>query len=298
MKTSYKILNTLLVTISAFVFLSCSENGKTSDAYGNFEAQEYIVAAEMNGKIVRLQIEEGQKLSAQSSVGLIDTTALYLQKAPLLAQRKTAATATQDIRAQIQVLEEKKKTLLTEKQRIEKLLEDEAATQQQLDKITGEINVIEQQIEQVKVQNSRVLSELEVFDAKIAQINDQIARCKIINPVEGIVLEQYTENNEMAAAGKAIYKVADLSTMYLRVYVSGDQLPSIKIGQKVTVLFDKTKDTNQSIEGEISWIASEAEFTPKIIQTKEERVNLVYAVKVRVNNNGSIKIGMPGEIKI
>ncbi len=152
-------------------------------------------------------------------------------------------------------------------------------------------------METVRTQNAGVLSELDSYTKQIEQIQDQLSKCLLINPVNGTILEKYVEPFEMATIGKALYKIANLSTLELRVYVDGSQLSSIKIGQKVKVFIDKSQDENHQLEGEISWISSQAEFTPKIIQTKKERVNMVYAVKVRVTNDGSLKIGMPGEIK-
>ena len=198
--------------------------------------------------------------------------------------------------AQIDVLNEQKKNIEVEKERVEKLLKDGAATQKQLDDITGGINVINSQMNSIKTQNSTVLSELEVLNVQIDQINDQIKKSYIKSPINGTVVEKYIEESEVATPGKNLFKIADLNKIELKAYVSGDQIGAIKLGQKVKVIFDKNKDENTETEGIVSCIASQAEFTPKIIQTKEERVNLVYAVKISVMNDGSIKIGMPGEV--
>ncbi len=279
-----------------FLFSGCNKNNNSSDAFGNFEATEILVSAESNGKILVLNIEEGGLLKNDSVIALIDTTLLSLQKEQVLAQKNAVSSKVANILSQIKVLEEQKKTLLVEKNRVEKLLAQEAATQQQLDNINGQINVIEKQIEQVKTQNSSVLNELDVFDKQIDVINEQILRCSVKNPINGVVLEKYVECGEITAAGKPLYKIANLTEMFLRAYVSGAQLNEIKIGQEVTVKFDLNETENKEITGIVSWISSEAEFTPKIIQTKEERVNLVYAVKVKVTNDGSLKNGMPGEL--
>ena len=166
-----------------------------------------------------------------------------------------------------------------------------------MDDIEGKLDVVNNQIKSTRVQKNSVYAELSALDAQLDMLRDQLKKCHVVNPIDGSVLEQFVEQYELVATGKSIYKIADLSTMDLRVYVSGAQLPHIKIGQKVTVFMDQSKRTNRELEGEVSWISSKAEFTPKIIQTKEERVDLVYAVKVKVKNDGSIKIGMPGEIK-
>ncbi|MFW5721097.1 MAG: HlyD family secretion protein, partial [Bacteroidota bacterium] len=174
---------------------------------------------------------------------------------------------------------------------------DQAATKQKLDDINGKYDVLLKQIQATKTQINAVHKEMEVMDRQIELVVEQINKAKIINPVNGTVLEKYVEESEIAAMGKALYKIARLDEIDLRVYVSGAQLPSVKIGQKVTVLVDKDEKTNQQFEGEVVWISDQAEFTPKIIQTKEERVNMVYAVKVRVKNDGTMKIGMPGEVR-
>ncbi|MCD4698085.1 MAG: HlyD family efflux transporter periplasmic adaptor subunit, partial [Bacteroidales bacterium] len=173
---------------------------------------------------------------------------------------------------------------------------DGAATQKQLDDITGAIDLIDSQISSIKTQYSAVLSELEVINTQVEQVEESIRKCHIYNPVEGTVLEKYAEENEITTFGKPLYKLADTREMVLRVYVSGLQLAHLKIGQEVEVLVDDDKKTNRSMTGQISWISESAEFTPKIIQTKEERINMVYAIKVRVKNDGSLKIGMPGEV--
>jgi HlyD family secretion protein len=277
-------------------WIACSGNSNNSDAYGTFETTEIIVSAEASGKLFSFQADEGSTLEAQTPVGIIDTIQLSLRRMQLAASRQSVSSRSASVLAQIDVLEEQKRVALVERNRLENLLKEKAAPQKQLDDVNGQISVIEKQISSVETQNSQILSDLKSLDAQIAQITDQIRKSTVINPIRGTVLTKYTEPYEVVAYGKALYKIADLSTMFLRIYVSGDQLPQIKIGQKVQVLIDKNKGDNRVLEGEISWISSKAEFTPKIIQTKEERVNMVYAVKVRVTNDGSLKIGMPGEV--
>lgn len=285
-----------LLAIPLF-FAACNGNDNGSDAYGNFEAKEIIVSAEAQGKILEFKIEEGETLSKNQYVGVIDTVALSIQKEQLMAQKNAVASKLTNIRAQIAVQEEQKSTLKTEKERIENLYNENAATKQQYDDIQGKYDVLVKQIEATKTQISSVTREMQVIDKQIKLLNEQISRAKIINPVNGTVLEKYLEENEIAVTGKALYKIARLDEIELRVYVSGAQLPNVKLGQKVSVFVDKDKETNQEYEGEVFWISEQAEFTPKIIQTKEERVNMVYAVKIRVKNDGKLKIGMPGEAK-
>lgn len=285
-----------LLAIPLF-FAACNGNDNGSDAYGNFEAKEIIVSAEAQGKILEFKIEEGETLSKNQYVGVIDTITLSIQKEQLMAQKNAVASKLTNIRAQIAVQEEQKSILKTEKERIENLYNENAATKQKYDDIQGKFDVLVKQIEATKTQISSVTREMQVIDKQIKLLNEQIRRAKIINPVNGTVLEKYLEENEIAVTGKALYKIARLDEIELRVYVSGAQLPNIKLGQKVTVFVDKNKETNQEYEGEVFWISDQAEFTPKIIQTKEERVNMVYAVKIRVKNDGKLKIGMPGEAK-
>ena len=290
----YKTICTL-----AFVLLlsaACSDRNKLADAYGNFEVKDVIISSEANGILSRFNIEEGQLIHKGDTIGIVDTVPLYLKKKQLIAQKKTTSSKLENITAQINVLKEQKKNLMIEKNRLDKLFKDGAATDKQMDDMNGNLMVVDKQIESIKVQNDGITSELEIYDSQIDQINDQIKRCFIISPMNGTILEKYTEPYEMTTQGKTLYKIADISEMYLRVYVSGSQLPYIKAGQKVDVLIDRDKKTMSHLQGIVSWISEQAEFTPKIIQTKEERVNMVYAVKVLVKNDGTMKSGMPGEI--
>lgn len=282
--------------LGIILLAGCSGNNHKSDAYGNFEATEIIVSAEASGKLLAFNVEEGSVLEAGAAVGYIDTVQLSLKRAQLLATRQSVSAKVASILAQIDVLKEQRRVAETDKKRLEKLFGENAATQKQLDDVNGQISVIDRQIVSIETQNATILSDVKSLDAQIAQINDQIRKSVIVNPVRGTVLTKLAEPNEVMAYGKPLYKIADLQTMFLRVYISGDQLPHVVIGRKVQVLIDETKKDNQLLEGEISWISSKAEFTPKIIQTKEERVNMVYAVKIKVQNDGRLKIGMPGEV--
>lgn len=283
------------LSIIAFSLFSCGNNNEKADGYGNFEAKEITISAETNGKLMQFNLDEGDVLQKEQFMGYIDTIPLALKREQLAVSKAIIASKSKGVLSQIAVLNSKLKTANTNKTRIENLIKDNAGTQKQLDDITGEIDVIKNQIRSVEIQNAPVVNELKSIDVQLKQIDDQIHKSKIVNPLIGTVLTKYAEPNEITVFGKPLYKIADLSTMQLRVYISETQLANIKIGQEVTVKIDDV-DVMKSYKGTISWIASEAEFTPKIIQTKEERVALVYAVKVDVKNDGSLKIGMPAEL--
>ena len=293
-------MNTLkkitLPIMAAVVLFSCSNNDEKSDAYGNFEATETTISSEATGKLLIFNISEGQILKRDETVGLVDTTNLSLKKEQVLAQRTAISTKVTSILSQIEIQNQQKENRIKDKLRIEKMFKDEAATQKQLDDINGAISVIEKNIASIRTQNSGILNELKAFDKQVEQIDLALSKCYLQNPVNGTVLVKLAEKDEIVNMGKPLYQIANLNLMELRVYVSGSQLAKIKLGQKVDVLIDKTEDENRKLEGKIIWISSTAEFTPKVIQTKEERVNMVYAVKVGVKNDGALKIGMPGEV--
>jgi len=282
--------------IFLIIFTACTVNNNLSDAFGNFEANEVIISAESQGKIIALNINEGQRIVAGKQIGVIDTTQLVLTKKQVIAQKEATATNVASIKGEISVHQKKLENLYREKKRVEKLFQDNAATDKQLDDINGNIDVIKATINSIGTKIKTVEMQEKALARQIDLINDKINSCKIINPLSGTILEKYVEKYELAIPGKPLYKIADLNEMTLRVYVSGAQLPQIKIGRQVEVLIDKNDKLNQKLDGKVLWIASQAEFTPKIIQTKKERVNLVYAVKILVRNDGRIKIGMPGEV--
>jgi len=290
-----KIIIGFLITSS--VLISCNSNSDLADGYGNFEAIETTISAEANGKLLEFTIEEGQTLKKGTIIGYIDTIQLALKKEQLIASKNVISSKSKSVLSQISVLKSQRRTAQVSKKRIENLIAANAGTQKQLDDINGKIDVINNQIISVETQNSPIINELKSIDIQILQIEDQIQKSIVNNPVNGTVIVKYAEPNEITSFGRPLFKIADLSTMQLRVYVSETQLPSLKIGQDVTVKIDDNDDM-KNYNGSITWIASEAEFTPKIIQTKEERVNLVYAVKVEVKNDGSLKIGMPAEMWI
>ncbi|MAL23423.1 MAG: HlyD family secretion protein [Xanthomarina sp.] len=290
-----KYTHSYILGFAILTLISCGQSNGKADGYGNFEATEITVSAENNGKLMQFDVQEGNKLQQNTFVGYIDTIPLALKREQLLVSKDVVSSKSKGVLSQIAVLKAKLKTANTNKERTENLIRDNAGTQKQLDDILGEIDVINQQIRSVEIQNAPVVNELKSIDVQLKQIEDQIEKCKIVNPITGTVLTKYTEPNEITAFGKPLYKIADLEHMELRVYVSETQLANLKIGEEVTVKIDD-KDDMKDYPGTITWIASEAEFTPKIIQTKEERVALVYAVKVTVKNDGSLKIGMPAEM--
>ena len=289
-----KQLFTFLILIN---LVACNKNNDKADGYGNFEATEVTISAEASGKIEYLNLEEGAIVAPNTQVGLIDTIQLYLSKQQLIASKNTIASKSGNVLSQTAVLNEQLKTTLIEQKRIQNMFAENAATKRQVDEINGKVNVLNEQIKSIKTQEAPISNEQKSIDVQIEKINDQIQKCKITSPFQGTVLAKYSEENEITNFGKPLYKLADLTTMTLRVYISEKQLNQIKVGQKVTVKID-TQEDMKSYPGTISWISSSAEFTPKIIQTKEERANLVYAVNVNVKNDGSLKIGMPAEMWI
>ena len=290
-------LATFLI-ILAMLGSSCSRNNDKPDAYGSFEATEITVSSLANGKIMLFNIEEGQLVDSNQVIGYIDTTDLHLKKLQGIEQKNATGSRRDDLLAQIAVQEQNRENILVDKNRVNRLLKDGAATQKQLDDINSSLSLIDKQIASIKSQFNGIEDQVGSTEQQIAQVRESIKNARITNPVKGTVLTKFAEPNEVTAFGKPLYKIADLREMQLRVYISGAQLPHVKIGDKVEVRIDKDETENTKMEGVVSWISQTAEFTPKTIQTKEERVNLVYAVKIRVKNDGSLKIGMPGEIKL
>ena len=288
----------LIIAALPILIFGCMNNDEKSDAFGNFEADPVIVSTEVSGKILQINVEKGQKIEAGFVAAVIDTIQPDLKRKQIDAQKASVMAQRQTIQSQVAVYEEQIKNLQINEKRIAQMVKDQAATQKQLDDITGQISVIEKQIESTKTQFTSINRELEVLDIQRETTIDLLGRSLIQSPVSGTILETYSEQGELATPGKALFKIASLDELTLKVYVSGAQLPRIKIGQQVNVIVDKSANLNQTLSGIVTWISSEAEFTPKIIQTKEERVKLVYAVKVAVKNDGTLKIGMPGEIKI
>ncbi|MCX7987335.1 MAG: HlyD family efflux transporter periplasmic adaptor subunit [Bacteroidales bacterium] len=293
-KNSIKIL--MVMFILGEILQSCKPKRSETDAYGNFESIEIMVSSEIQGKIIDFPIEEGQLLKKDEIAGYLDSVSLYYRKQQLVAQVQAAEARLFQVADQISVQEEQMDVLDSEIKRIEGLVEEDAAPAKQLDDLKNQKRILRRQIRATERQKSTISSEIRSLLYQVAQVQDQLQKCAIKNPIEGTVLEKYAEVGELAIPGKPLYKIADLSVLRLKAYVSGKQLSEIKLGQKVKVYVDDKKEKERSYNGVITWIASEAEFTPKIIQTKEERVNLVYAIKIDVKNDGFLKIGMPAEV--
>ena len=291
---------TLIILSATIMLASCTSEENAFDATGTFEAKEIIVSTGVGGKIIQLKAEEGDSLTANAIVGTIDTTQLYLKKLQLQAQIKAVLSKQPDINSQIAALQEQIKTANTEKMRIDNLVAAGVGTQKQADDIRSQIAVLQKQLDAqqtaLQITSQSIYQEVAPLTMQIAQVDDQLVQSAILNPVKGTVLTLYAEQGEFTTPGKAIYKIADLSTMTLRAYITGSQLAQIKLGQQVTVKIDNGEKNYSELPGTIYWISEKAEFTPKTIQTKEERANLVYAIKVKVPNNGQIKIGMYGEL--
>lgn len=299
MKSQFNKFFLTLIILTGFV--SCKNSDNEFDATGNFEAEEVIVSAESTGKIVEFKVDEGSRITAGEIVGHIDTVQLHLKKKQLQYSVRAVLARQPDALTQLSTIEEQIATAKYEKSRAEKLLKEDAATQKQLDDINAQISLLEKQFKATKsslsITTQSLYSETLPLKAQIEQLEDQITRSTIVNPINGTVLAKYAEENEMTAAGKALYKIADLSSLILRAYISGSQLSSVKTGQQVKIRIDDAEKDYKTYDGTVTWIADQAEFTPKTIQTKDERANLVYAVKIKVKNDGFLKTGMYGEVK-
>jgi len=288
-------INLLSIFTATLLLSGCNPKGDEADAYGSFEATEITVSAESSGRILRIDVTRGADVVVGDEIALTDTTLLNLQLGELDAAMAGVAVRTRSVNAQNEILKQQIKNLKVNLDRIGNMLKEEAATQKQYDELTVQMEVLEKQISANNVQKSSIASELEVFNAKKALLLEQLSRCVVRSPISGTIIEKYAEAGELTAAGRPLVKVADLTVMKLRVYVSGAQLARVQPGQSCTVRIDEGEKGYRSYTGQISHIASKAEFTPKIIQTKESRVSLVYAVTIDVPNDGSLKSGMPGE---
>ncbi|HEX6227392.1 MAG TPA: HlyD family efflux transporter periplasmic adaptor subunit [Chryseolinea sp.] len=279
---------------------SCDDSGMSHDAAGSFEAVETIISAEVSGKILQLAIEEGQELDAGQVIGHIDSTQVYARKLQLLQSKKAILSGRPQASVQTEALKKELANAVLDRDRTENLVKGGVAMQKQLDDANAKVTTLRARI---SAQESSLLTttsslneQAGTVDAQLTEIIDQLKKCVITNPLQGTVLSKYAEQYEMTAAGKPLYKIADLSSIMLRAYITGDQLSQIKLDQKVEVFTDDGKGGFKETEGIVTWINEKAEFTPKTIQTKNERANLVYAIKVKVRNDGTYKIGMYGEI--
>ncbi|WP_185150480.1 MULTISPECIES: HlyD family secretion protein [unclassified Apibacter] len=292
----------IIFTLGTFMFLlSCNRNKFEHDASGTFEATEVIVSSEANGKLESFQLTEGDQLAKGQYVGYVDSIQLYLKKRQLLATNKAIQVKRPDISIQVSSIKEQIAKAEFEKRRIQRLLADNAATQKQLDDANSQIEVLKKSLNAQENSLSTSVNSLNeesnTNTVQVSQIEDQLKKCKIINPIQGTVLNKFVEEKEVVTQGKALYKIADTKNLFLRAYIVSEQLEKIKIGQKVKVFINISEDKQKSYPGTITWISDKAEFTPKTIQTQDERQNLVYAVKIAVTNtDGLIKIGMYGDV--
>lgn len=278
---------------------ACNRGDNNFDATGTFEATEILVSSEANGKIMELNIEEGDRLDAGAVVGYVDSTQLYLKKMQLSAGLRSVDIRKPDVRKQIAALEQQIATARTEQQRMENLVKAKAGNQKQVDDIVNNIKYLQKQLDaQYSTLNKTTGgadAEAEGILYQIMQLDDQLQKSRITNPQAGTVLVKYAEPGEVTAAGKPLYKIADTDLLYLRAYITADQLSTLKQGQTVRVFADYGADDRREYPGTITWISDKSEFTPKGIQTKDERANLVYAIKIAVKNDGFLKIGQYGE---
>lgn len=293
--------NVKILTLAALLLASCTDDRSAYDASGTFEAVETIISAEASGVIQELNVQEGQLLQTGQMVGYIDSTQLHLKKRQLQAQIGAVLSRKPNVAIQLAALQEQLHQAIREQQRIANMAEADAATPKQLDDANAQVAVIKKQIaaqrSSLGITASSLTEEASPLEIQIAQLEDQLAKSRIVNPLEGTVLVKYAEANETATVGKPLYKIADLSSIILRAYVTGPQFTQIKLHQQVTVLVDDAAGKYREYEGIVEWISDKAEFTPKTIQTKDERENLVYATKIRVKNDSLLKIGMYGEVR-
>lgn len=289
-----------LTFIALAALVGCRNSTTEFDATGNFEADEVIISSEASGRILKLDVDEGTDLDSNQVVGLIDTTQLYLKKKQLEYSVKAVISKLPNSSIQLAAIKEQMETAQREKKRVENLLKDDAATQKQLDDLNAQLQLLQKQYDasqsNLSISANSFQSETLPLKAQLEQVQDQLNKSVIRNPFNGTVLTQYALKDEVTAPGKALYKVADLSVLVLRAYISGNQLSSIKLGQQVEVFIDSSDGNYKTYPGTVMWVSSKAEFTPKTIQTKEERANLVYAIKIHVKNDGYIKLGMYGEV--
>lgn len=292
----FHLLTTLPLLSLSFLLFSCSNGSEEYDATGSFEATEIIVSSQANGRILALHVNEGEQLQKEQIVGRIDSTQLYLQKMSLLSNAKGVRAQQPDISKQTSAIQDQIKTLKREKARVERLIAANAANRKQLDDIESQLEVLQSQLSaqtSILQKNSQHISaQSSTIDIQVAQLDDQLEKTRITSPITGTVLNRYAETGELATMGTPLFKIADTGTLFLRAYVTNDQLALIKLNDEVTVRVDDGEGGMRSYKGEINW-----KFTPKTIQTKNERANLVYALRIAVHNDGFLKIGMYGEVK-
>jgi HlyD family secretion protein len=297
-----RIITNFLLCPLLILLPACGRGSGNFDAEGTFEATEVLVSSEATGRILQLNIQEGQVLKAGQVIGNIERLQLSLQRRQLLANIDNAESRRPNEKIQIAPLEEELAKAKFDRERIERQLKDGVATQKQMDDINAQVDLLERQLAAQKTSidsaNQGISDEIASLKLQIKQLDDQLEKCRIISPINGTVLVKYAEEGELATQGKALFKIADLNTMYLRAYIIASQLSQIKIGQSVKVFADFGKSSYREYPGKVTWVSGKSEFTPKAILTKDERDNLVYAVKIAVSNDGYLKIGMYGRLKI
>ena len=291
-----------LILILPLLFAGCSDGSDDFDACGQIEAVDVVVSAESNGKIISLDVPEGAVLAKGECVGVIDSVQIYLQKMELISRKQNAVSRIVDIKKQLAPQKSRLENLMVDKERYVNLLAKDAGTQKQVDDIEFQIAVskgeIDAQTQTYQNNNSGVESELAMYDVQIAQKEDMLRKCRIVSPVAGTVLTRYVEEGETVTSGKPIFRIADMNDVYVRAYFSTSQLADLKIGSKVKVYPDDGSDRLKEYDGTVTWISEQAEFTPKNIQTRDDRADLVYAAKISVANDGYLKLGMYAYVKI
>ena len=295
-----KAIPRIISAAGLFVLFSCQPDKTMYDASGTFEATEIIVSSSVNGQIMAFKVREGEKIDKDQWVGYMDSIPFYLKKKQLYQNIKSLESRKPEIDKQIAVIQTQINTQYREKQRVENLIQARAANQKQLDDINAQIAWLETQLEAQKssleITWNGIREDISSLEIQIEQLNDQLKKCQIVNPISGTVLVKYAEQSELAIPGKVLYKIADLGNMVFRAYITSDQLTQLQIGQEVKVFADFGEETRE-YPGRVQWISEKSEFTPKTIQTRDERANLVYAMKISVKNDGFIKIGMYGQVK-
>ena len=289
-----------IVYIAAVVLAASCSTETEFDAQGTFEATEVVVSSEATGRILNFEVEEGMVVEANQMVGAIDSVQLHLQRKQLVAQQSALLTSRPDVKKQVASLREQIVKQKNELRRVENMLSDGAATQKQKDDIEAQIKILENQLDAtlstLDKNTSTINNNSAALEAQIAALDDRISKCRIISPIGGTVLVKYAEAGELASVGKPLMKIADLDNIYLRAYFTSDQLAKVNLGDEVKVVADFGGEERYDYTGRVAWISSESEFTPKTIQTKDSRANLVYAVKIAVENDGRLKIGLAGEV--
>ena len=291
----------IVYIVAAMLAVSCGTEAEF-DAQGTFEATEVIISSEAAGRILSFDIEEGMAINADEPLAVIDSVQLHLQRSQLEAQLSALLNSRPDVQTQVASLREQIATLKVEQRRIENMLRDGAATEKQKDDVDAQIRILESQLSAtlstLNTNTSTINSNAEAIRVQISALDDRIAKCRATSPISGTVLVKYAQEGELATVGKPLVKIADLGNIYLRAYFTSDQLANIKLGNEVTVTADFGGEERYDYVGRIAWISAESEFTPKTIQTKDSRANLVYAVKIAVENDGRLKIGLAGEVKL